>query len=197
MVDRQIARRGITDRRILTAMGTVPRHRFVPASIRPRAYEDGPLPIGEEQTISQPYIVARMAELADIQPSAQLLEVGTGCGYAAAVFAELAREVVTVEIRPRLADDARRNLAAAGYDGVTVVTGTIADLDPDDEFDSIMVAAAGEEIPSAIEGLLAAGGRLVIPVGDRYVQYLWTIRNEGGRLTRRRHERVAFVPLVG
>jgi protein-L-isoaspartate(D-aspartate) O-methyltransferase len=196
MVERQIRRRGIGDPRILEAMETVPRHRFVPARLQSRAYDDGPLPIGDGQTISQPYIVARMAEMAEIHPDDRVLDVGTGSGYAAAVYSRLCRELVSIEIRPELAETARRRLAELGYRNVTVITGGLEAVADEQPFDAILVAAAAPRIPEKLENLLAEGGRLVIPVGSTVSQRLWTVRRRDGKLERERHELVAFVPLV-
>jgi len=196
MVERQIRRRGITDPRILAAMEEVPRHRFVDDRLQDRAYDDGPLPIGEGQTISQPYIVALMAELAEIGPDDRVLDVGTGSGYAAAVYSRLARQVTSIEIRPELAETARARLADLGYDNVTVITGGLEAVADSPPFDAILAAAAAPRVPPALEELLAEGGRLVMPVGSSFQQHLWTVRRRGTELERRRHEAVAFVPLV-
>lgn len=196
MVEQQIRGRGIEDERILSAFETVPRHLFVASDLQDAAYEDRPLPIGESQTISQPYIVARMADLARIQPEDSVLEVGTGCGYAAAVLGELADSVVSVEIRPRLANDARRRLEDLGYGNVRVLTGDDTAVDPAETFDAIVVAAAPGEIPERLEARLADGGRMVIPVGSRFGQHLWTVDRHGDDLERTRHDPVAFVPLI-
>lgn len=196
MVERQIRGRGIGDERILDAFQSVPRHLFVPPGSEDAAYEDRPLPIGEGQTISQPYIVARMAELARIQPDDSVLEIGTGSGYAAAVLSHLGARVVTVEIRPKLANDARRRLEDLGYTSVRVLTGDDSAIDPEETFDAIVVAAAPNSIPKTLEMRLADGGRLVIPVGGRFSQYLWTVDRHGVDLERTRHDAVAFVPLI-
>ena len=177
-------------------METVPRHRFVPARLQSRAYDDGPLPIGDGQTISQPYIVARMAEMAEIHPDDRVLDVGTGSGYAAVVYSRLCRELVSIEIRPELAERARRRLAELGYRNVTVITGGLEAVADEQPFDAILVAAAAPRIPEKLEKLLAEGGRLVIPVGSTFSQRLWTVRRRDGKLERERHELVAFVPLV-
>lgn len=196
MVERQIRSRGITQPRLLEAMRKVPRHAFVPERLRDSAYEDHPLPIGEGQTISQPFIVARMADLAGIGPDHRVLEVGAGSGYAAAVYAELGREVVAVEIRGSLAEEARRTLSDLGYSNVTVLTGSVDAVERGKRFDRILAAAAATEIPAALEERLANGGRLVVPVGSRFSQHLWTVERRDDRLARERHEAVAFVPLV-
>src|SRR5690606_22859921 len=165
MVERQLAARDIDDRRVLQAMRTVQRHRFVPESLAPQAYLDQPLPIGHDQTISQPYIVALMTQLARPAPGARALEVGTGSGYQAAVLAELGAEVYTVEIVAPLAERAARVLAELGYDRVHVRAGDgYAGWPEHAPFDVIVVTAAPERIPQPLLEQLAPGGRLVIPV---------------------------------
>lgn len=195
-MENHIRARGIDDEQILAAFARVPRHEFVDPDRRREAYADRALPLAEGQTISQPFVVARMAELAELAPDDRVLEVGAGSGYAAAIFAEIAREVTTVEIRPALAERAREALTRVGYDNVTVVAGSTEDLPPEDRFDAIIVAAAAAEIPATLEARLAEGGRLVLPVGGRFSQYLWTVERVGEQFERRRHEPVAFVPLV-
>lgn len=196
MVDRQIAARGIRNARVLDAMRTVPRHRFVPPEHQSEAYEDFPLPIGHNQTISQPYIVAYMVELADIQPDEKVLEVGTGCGYQAAVMGELAREVYTIEIIEPLARCAADTLKALGYDNVHVRHGDgyegWAEHAP---FDAIIVAAAPDHVPPALVEQLAVGGRLVIPVGTWHQEIRLITRTEQGT-TDERLIPVRFVPLT-
>lgn len=196
MVARQIEGRGITDPLLLEAMRKVPRHLFVEPDLADSAYEDRPLPIGEGQTISQPFIVARMSQLAGIGPRHRVLEVGAGCGYAAAVYGEMASEVVAVEIRAGLAEIAQQTLTDLGYTNVRIVAGTVESLPPEDRFDRVLAAAAAPEIPEAFEERLADGGRLVVPVGNRFSQHLWTVDSREGELIRKRHEAVAFVPLV-
>lgn len=196
MVARQIEGRGITDPRLLEAMRKVPRHLFVEPNLADSAYEDRPLPIGEGQTISQPFIVARMAQLAGIGPGQRVLEVGAGCGYAAAVYGEMASEVVAVEIRTGLAESAQKTLTDLGYTDVRIVAGTVESLPSEDRFDRVLAAAAAPEIPEVFEERLADGGRLVVPVGTRFSQHLWTVDSQDGELIRKRHEAVAFVPLV-
>lgn len=196
MVARQIEGRGITDPLLLEAMRKVPRHLFVEPKLRDSAYEDRPLPIGEGQTISQPFIVARMAQLAGIGPRHRVLEVGAGCGYAAAVYGEVASEVVAVEVRTSLAERAQQTLTDLGYANVRVIAGTVESLAPDERFDRVLAAAAAPEIPEAFEERLTEGGRLVVPVGSRFSQHLWTVDSQEGELRHERHEAVAFVPLV-
>ena len=196
MVERQLRGRGIRDERVLAAMGTVERHRFVPRARRWEAYEDRPLPIGGGQTISQPWIVARMAEALEIGPDDRVLEVGAGCGYAAAVLAELAGRVTAVEQDPDLAERARSHLADRA--NVTVVTGDGAAGRPDEPpFDAISVAAAGPELPAPLLRQLADGGRLVMPVGPRTHQELLLVRRDGDTLAEESLGPVRFVPLTG
>ena len=197
MVREQLADRDIADPRVLAAMRAVPRHEFVPPGLRDRAYDDTPLPIGHGQTISQPYVVALTCELAAIRPDARVLDVGTGSGYQAAVVAELAREVYTIEIVEPLARAAAATLARVGYDRVHVRAGDGSAGWPEAApFDAIVVAAAPAEVPPALLAQLALGARLVIPVG-REDQLLEVHRRtpEGVELTR--VAPVRFVPMTG
>ena len=197
MVENQIESRGVSNPRVLEAMRTVPRHLFVPESVRAMAYADHPLPIGEEQTISQPYIVAVMTELLNPQPEDRVLEIGTGSGYQAAVLSGLARHVYTIEILPSLAQRAEETLQANGYHNVTVITGDgyrgLPDVAP---FDGIIVTAASEEVPRPLLEQLAIGGRMVIPVGtiDQELQVIE--RTEKGFETKSVLP-VRFVPMTG
>jgi len=171
MVSEQIAARGVRDERVLAALRRVPRHRFVPEAERAGAYEDHPLPIGSLQTISQPYIVAVMSELAQLQPGERVLEVGTGCGYQTAVLLELGAEVHSIEIVPELAASARETLRALGYERVNVVSGDgYRGLPERAPFDAILVAAAPDHVPQPLLDQLAVGGRLVIPIGGEFQQ---------------------------
>ena len=196
MVDQQIAARGVADARVLAAMRTVPRHRFVDPSQAANAYDDRPLPIGRGQTISQPYIVAYMTELLRLEPGAKVLEVGTGCGYQAAVLAEIAREVYTIEIVKSLADGAADLLPRLGYGKVHVRHGDGYGGWPDQApFDGIVVAAAPDHVPPALVAQLAVGARLVIPVGDAHQEIRVITKTASGH----REERlipVRFVPLT-
>lgn len=200
MVETQLKRRGLRDARVLAAMATVPRHLFVPGDQRGRAYWDGPLPIDFGQTISQPYVVALTCELLDLKPEDTVLDIGAGSGYAAAVLAELAAHVVSIERLPELAQLARDNLAAAGYPDVEVLCadGTLGCPDKD-PFDAIAVAAGAPAVPVSLKQQLKAGGRLVIPVGpSRRLQDLIRVR----RISEDRFETdnlggVAYVPLIG
>ncbi len=197
MVREQLRTRGIHDPRVLAAMSAVPRHRFVPADLIERAYEDSPLPIGHGQTISQPYVVALMAELAAPDAGSRVLEIGTGCGYQAAVLAELAREVVTIEIVKSLARDAAERLAALGYANVRVRHGDGHRGAPDvAPFDAILVAAAPEAVPAALLDQLAPGGRLVLPVGVAQ-QELRVYRRTAGGIEMDHVCPVSFVPMTG
>ncbi len=200
MVTNQIAGRGIMDPRVLDAMGRVPRERFVAPGYQAFAYEDRPLPIAEGQTISQPYVVALMAEGGRIRREDKLLEVGTGSGYAAAVYARLAREVHGIERLPALAETARRNLTAAGAGNVEVHEGDGSlGLPEHAPFDVILVAAGGPRIPAALKEQLAPGGRLVMPVGTGYGRQtlIRLRRDETGGFVQDDLGAVSFVPLVG
>lgn len=200
MVRIQIAARGIRDPAVLEAMGYVPRHAFIGEHLAPYAYSDQALPIEEGQTISQPYIVALMAEALALRPSDRVLEIGTGSGYAAAVLSLIAAEVISVERLPRLATGARERLELLGYTGVRVEEGdgTIGwpELAP---YDAIQVTAGAPEIPPALLDQLVDGGRLVIPVGtsQTHQMLIRVTREPGGRLRRDELATVAFVPLVG
>ena len=198
MVRRQIEGRGVRDPQVLDAMRNVPRHRFVSRALAGDAYKDHPLPIGSGQTISQPYIVALMAEAAAIVPDHRVLEVGTGSGYGAAVLAELAASVVSVERHRKLADSAARILAELGYDNATVVCadGSQGHL-PGAPYDAVVVTAAATNVPSALIDQLADGGRMVIPVGPAtFSQNLTLVRRIGEEITSERFCPVRFVPLV-
>jgi protein-L-isoaspartate(D-aspartate) O-methyltransferase len=199
MVAEQIAARGVRDPRVLDAMRGVPRHEFVPASSRPDAYADTPLPIGFGQTISQPYIVALMTELARPAPTDRALEVGTGSGYQAAVLSRLVSRVFSIELVEPLARSAAATLQRLGYANVTVRSGDGYHGWPEEPaFDIILVTAAPEAVPPALLAQLRPGGRLVIPVGPIWdVQDLKVIeKDEAGRITTRSVIPVRFVPLV-
>ena len=198
MVEQQIRQRGVADPRVLEAMRAVPREHFVPAQLAPRAYEDNPLPIGHGQTISQPYIVAYMTEALRVEPHHRVLEIGTGSGYQAAVLAQLAREVFTVEIVPELARLASFALRNAGYTNVQVREGDgYAGWPERAPFDRIMVTAAPAEIPQPLMDQLAANGRLVIPVGPSGgMQWMTIVEKTGGKTIERRTLPVRFVPFT-
>ncbi|HXG50573.1 MAG TPA: protein-L-isoaspartate(D-aspartate) O-methyltransferase [candidate division Zixibacteria bacterium] len=198
MVERQLRRRGIDDRRVLQAMRSVPRHLFVPPRWRSAAYEDRPLPIGSGQTISQPYVVALMTQLLELQGSERVLEVGTGSGYQAAVLSRLAREVFSVEIIPELSRGAADVLERLGFDNVRLKIGDgffgWEDAAP---FDAIVVTAAASEVPEPLWRQLAEGGRLVIPLGDDRGQRLVRLRKLSGKRVAEDFTAVLFVPLTG
>jgi protein-L-isoaspartate(D-aspartate) O-methyltransferase len=198
MVQRQLRERDIVDERVLAAMERVPRELFVPAELRGSSYEDAALPIGGGQTISQPYMVARICEALSLAGRERVLDVGTGSGYQAAVLAELAAEVDTIERIGELAELARANLAVAGYDRVRVHVGDgTRGLRQRAPFDAIAVAAAAPELPHSLYDQLKPRGRLVVPVGRRRVQRLEVVVRspEGPAVVRSVHCR--FVPLVG
>jgi protein-L-isoaspartate(D-aspartate) O-methyltransferase len=195
MVDEQIVRRGVRDPRVLEALRKVERHRFVPESEWTGAYGDFPLPIGEEQTISQPYIVALMTEALALTGKERVLELGTGSGYQTAILAELAAQVYSIELAPALAERARALLAELGYLNVEVRSGDGTRGWPErSPFDAILVAAAPAEVPPALLDQLAEGGRLVIPVGVGD-QVLELHTREGGQIRSQRLTSVRFVPL--
>jgi protein-L-isoaspartate(D-aspartate) O-methyltransferase len=198
MVEVQIERRGIRDPNVLEAMRRVPREAFVAPGYENAAYDDTPLPIGSGQTISQPYIVALMVEAAAVSPGAHVLEVGAGSGYAAAVLAEIAAAVVTVERHVELAEAARARLARLGYRNVQVEVGDGALGWPAAApFDAILVAAGGTSVPEPLKRQLAEGGRLVIPVGPRWAdQKLIRLTRRGETWREERITAVRFVPLV-
>jgi protein-L-isoaspartate(D-aspartate) O-methyltransferase len=198
MVREQIVARGVRAPRVLAALRSVPRHEFVPAEHRASAYEDEPLPIGEGQTISQPYVVAAMTEALALEGGERVLEIGTGSGYQAAVLAELAREVYTIEIVKPLADSARERLARLGYRRVRVRHGDgWAGWPKAAPFDAIVVTAAPDEIPAALVAQLAVGGRLVVPVGGHDHQELLLLVREESGVRRQRLMDVRFVPMTG
>jgi protein-L-isoaspartate(D-aspartate) O-methyltransferase len=198
MVEHQLRARGIEDERVLAAMARVPRELFVPEAERPFAFEDAALSIGAGQTISQPYMVARICEELALSGDERVLDVGTGSGYQAAVLAELAAEVHTIERIPELAETARAALAVAGYESVQVHVGDgTLGLSEAAPFDGIAVAAAAPEVPQTLYDQLAPGGRLVVPVGGRGGQRLEVVvRTPGGPLVAHSVP-CRFVPLVG
>ncbi len=198
MVERQLVARGIKNERVLAALGQVPRHEFVPEARRPEAYDDNPLPIGQGQTISQPYIVAYMTEAIDPRLGQKALEVGTGSGYQAAVLAVLAGEVYTVELLPELAETARMRLERLGYRNVHVKAGDGYRGWPDKgPFDAIIVTCGAKDVPEPLFEQLKPGGKMIIPVGEVYAgQTLRVItRGPGGKREVRDLLPVRFVPL--
>ncbi|MGA2855802.1 MAG: protein-L-isoaspartate(D-aspartate) O-methyltransferase [Candidatus Sulfotelmatobacter sp.] len=197
MVDSQIRARGIEDERVLSAMSRVPRHEFTAGRYRDQAYEDYPLPIGEGQTISQPYIVALMLEALALTPSDRVLEIGTGSGYVTALLAELAAEVVSLERYAVLADEARGLLADLGHSNVKVIVGDgTFGFPPGAPYDAIIVSAAGPEVPRPLLAQLAESGRMIIPVGSFDSQQLQLIRMHNGQPHTQWRELCRFVPLV-
>lgn len=200
MVERQLSQRGVRDARVLQAMRDVPRESFVDPGMEEFAFDDSPLPIGEGQTISQPYIVAFMAEAAEISADDKVLEVGTGSGYAAAVLGRIAKEVYSIERHASLAETAQDRLARAGIRNVFVKTGdgTLGWTDAA-PFDAIIVAAGGPDIPAALKQQLAIGGRLIIPVGEsgEYQSLLKVTRSSEAVYDSMELAPVRFVPLVG
>jgi protein-L-isoaspartate(D-aspartate) O-methyltransferase len=197
MVERQIRGRDVKDERVLAAMRRVPRHLFVPDAERVNAYDDRPLPIGYDQTISQPYIVGYMTEAIQPAPADRVLEIGTGSGYQAAVLAELVREVYTIEIVEPLADRARATLEQLGYKNVRVRHGNGYLGWPDAApFDKIIVTAAPDQLPPALVAQLAVGGVMIAPVGTGY-QTLTIVRKTARGIVTERTLEVRFVPMVG
>jgi protein-L-isoaspartate(D-aspartate) O-methyltransferase len=197
MVRDQIESRGVRDAAVLRALRAVPRHRFIPDEMRPFAHDDRPLPIGEDQTISQPYIVALMTELARVGPGSRVLEVGTGSGYQAAVLAEIGADVRSIEIVPDLARRARATLDALGYGRVQTRTGDgYAGWPEAAPFDAIVVTAAPDHVPQPLVDQLAPAGRLVIPVG-RGVQSLTVLTRTPDGILREEVLPVRFVPMTG
>src|SRR5262245_28461351 len=198
MVEEQLATRGVIDPRVLAVLRSVPRHRFVQEALRDRAYGDHPLPIGEEQTISQPFIVGLMSALLELTGQEKVLEVGTGSGYQTAVLAELARRVCSIERLPRLAERARGTLESLGYDNVWVRVGNGTLGWPDQApFDRIIVTAGGPAVPPPLVQQLAEGGRMILPVGSADNQVLTIVENVGGEIRQRTQGECKFVKLVG
>ncbi len=196
MVREQFEARGISDPRVLAALRKVPRELFVPAELRDLAYEDRPLPIGHGQTISQPYIVALMTELATTSKDRRALDIGTGSGYQAAVLAELVPEVYTIEFIPELAEEARPRLAS--YANVFTRCGDGRKGWPEAApFDAIIAACAAREVPAALIEQLAPGGRLVVPTGSAFQELILIDKDADGTVHRSSHGGVAFVPMVG
>lgn len=198
MVEEQLLLRGVKDERVLAAMRRVPRHEFLPEAIRGMAYQDSALPLGEAQTMSQPYMVALMSELLGLQGAERVLEIGTGSGFQAAVLAELCEKVYTVERIKPLAERARANLDRLGYRSVAikVYDGTYGwkEMSP---FDAIMVTAGAPDVPAPLVDQLREGGRMVIPVGERYGQVLLkVVKTSSGPVTERTIP-CTFVPLIG
>lgn len=198
MVERQLRGRGISDDRVLAAFERIPRHRFVPMERAWAAYEDEPLPIGLGQTISQPYMVARMTELLELTPESRVLEVGTGSGYQAGILGALAKEVWSIERHEHLAKHAAGVLAELGLENVHVVVGDgTLGLPEHAPYDGIVVTAAGPGIPQSLREQLASQGRLIIPVGDSWSQWLTVLERSGERYRESTVLGCRFVPLIG
>ena len=198
MVDQQIKARGVVDPRVLAAMRKVPRHLFIPPHLWDQAYNDYPLPIGEDQTISQPYIVALMTELLEIRETDRVLEVGTGSGYQAAILAELAAAVLSIDRVGGLAEQARQVLDSLGYTNVQIRVGDGTLGWPEEmPFDAIIVTAGAPKVPRPLTEQLAPGGRLVIPVGDMWSQTLTCVRKTREGLKFEYHGGCRFVRLIG
>lgn len=198
MVERQIRERGIRDSRVLAAMIAVPRHAFVPGEYLEAAYSDSPLPIGERQTISQPFMVAAMADALSLTGNERVLEIGAGSGYQAAVLSLLAREVIAIETKPKLAARCAERLSLLGYKNVRVVQGDGSVGSPAEQpFDAILVSAAAPSVPQPLLEQMAEGGRLAIPVGDSEYQQVLRITKSGGNFLREKLYACRFVPLTG
>jgi len=199
MVDAQIRRRGVTDARVLDAMRTVPREKFVPEHLHPLAYDDMPLPIEAGQTISQPFIVAAMIEMAEVAPGDRVLEIGAGSGYAAAVISRIAGRVYAIERHAELAARARERIATLGYDNIEIRTGDgTAGWPEAAPFDAIIASAGGPVIPQQLKQQLAPGAVLVMPVGRAHEQRLIKMRRLGpDQFEEEAMGAVAFVPLIG
>jgi protein-L-isoaspartate(D-aspartate) O-methyltransferase len=199
MVEKQLRERGIHDERVLAAMQRIPRHEFIAAELRHLAYRDCPLPIGDDQTISQPYMVALMSQLLHLTGTERVLEIGTGSGYQAAVLCELAAQVYSLERFPRLAERAANTLAQLHYDNVEIHIGDgsqgLADMAP---FDAIIVTAAAPALPGPLRSQLhEISGRMVLPIGDDKQQYLEVVTRDGNRWAIEQTIPVRFVPLIG
>ncbi|MBM4274105.1 MAG: protein-L-isoaspartate(D-aspartate) O-methyltransferase [Deltaproteobacteria bacterium] len=198
MVETQIQRRGVTDPGVLAAMRQVPRHKFVPANLWDQAYNDYPLPIGEDQTISQPYIVALMTQILEVKDTDKVLEIGTGSGYQAAILAKLAAQVYSIERIASLAANAQKVMEELGYANVhiKVADGTLG-WPEEAPFDAIMVTAGAPQVPRPLTEQLGLGGRLIIPVGDQWSQTLTLVRKTKEGLKTEYHGGCRFVRLIG
>jgi protein-L-isoaspartate(D-aspartate) O-methyltransferase len=198
MVSTQLRRRGIRDQRVLAAMERLLRHEFVEEKFRPRAYDDDPVQIGEGQTVSQPFIVAYMLEALQLAPEHHVLEVGTGTGYQAALLADLARDVITLERHRSLADAATQNLQRLAYHNVTVINADGSEGWPEAApYHRIIVAAAAPRVPAPLFDQLAEGGKLIAPVGTTELQELLLVEKKNGQPRRSHLEGCRFVPLIG
>jgi len=199
MIERDLKGRGITNEAVLQAMRDVPRHRFVPSGMQDQAYADFPLPIGHGQTISQPYVVAFMTQMLEVRPEDKILEIGTGCGYQAAVLARMAMQVYTIEIVKPLADSARTLLTELGYKNIFIKTGDGFEGWPEHApFDKIILTCAVKEIPPALIEQLNEDGSIIAPIGATYeVQELILATKHAGKLKHREVLPVRFVPMTG
>ncbi len=199
MVDEQLVKRGINDRRVLDAMRFMPRHQFVPEEFKSQAYEDRPLPIGDGQTISQPYMVAFMTERLRLKPHHTVLEIGTGSGYQSAILCHLTRYVYSIERVARLADQAGERIGDLGYNNLDIHVGDGSQGLPDQaSFDRIMVTAAVPRLPNVLcSQLEKRGGQIILPIGDEHMQELKLVTRRGDRFSSRTLLRCRFVPLIG
>ncbi len=197
MVKEQLQARDVKDKKVLRVMSQTPRHRFVPEEYEQQAYSDQPLPIGEGQTISQPYIVGLMTQLLRLEGDEKVLEIGTGSGYQAAILAQLAKKVYTIEIKEKLARTARERLSREGYKNVTVKHGDgYKGWEEHAPFDRIILTAAPKEVPSALVDQLAKGGRMVLPVGEFYQRLKVLTKKRDGTIEERSVAGVRFVPMI-
>jgi protein-L-isoaspartate(D-aspartate) O-methyltransferase len=197
MVSRQIKDRGVSDKKVLAAMEKVERHLFVPEGYLYKAYDDCPLPIGEKQTISQPYIVAYMTEILKLDGKEKVLEVGTGSGYQAAILAEIAKEVYTIEVIKKLGERSKNLLEKLGYENLKVKVGDgYQGWKEHAPFDAIIVTCAPTHVPEALKQQLAEGGIMVIPVGEKYAQELVVLTKKKGKLVKKETIGVRFVPMI-
>lgn len=204
MVKHQLLSRGITDERLLDAFRMVERHLFVPLSMRSYAYYDEPLPIGKGQTISQPYIIALMIDLLELQPNDIVLEIGTGSGYQTALLANLAKKIYSIERISELAKDAEERLRNLGYKNIVIATGDGTQGWPENmeepspkKFDAIIVSAAAPRVLPKLLDQLAEGGRMVIPIGSQFSQDIWRVSKEKGKIKKENYGGCIFVPLIG
>jgi len=198
MVEQQLKPRGIKDERVLAAMAKVPREEFVPENLRDKGYSDSALPIGQDQTISQPFIVAFMTEQLQLQPTDRILEIGTGSGYQTAVLAELVKDVYTIEIVEPLAKDASARLTRLGYSNAHVKVGDGYEGWPDvAPFDAIIVTCAPDKVPQPLTQQLKENGRMIVPVGSGMEQQLFLLEKKDGQLAQTAILPVRFVPMVG
>ena len=198
MVERQIRWRGVKDSLVLKAMRKVPRHQFVPENLKDMAYTDRPLPIGKDQTISQPYIVALMTEYLGLKGGEKILEIGTGSGYQAAILAEIAAEVYTIEIIQSLGDNAQKKLKSLGYKNIHVKIGDgYQGWQEHAPFDGVIVTAAPVHIPQPLIDQLKTGGRMIIPVGDYYQELILITKQKDGSIKKKSVLPVIFVPMTG